>query len=144
LEGTNISEGRGTTKPFEVFGAPWIDGHELTKKLSELNLPGIKFREAWFSPTFSKYKGELCGGAQIHVNDRRLYRSFESSLHIIKTVMNMYPGHFKFHDEYIDKIMGTSKARQALEKGIDVKNIIKSYQQDLDSFAELRKPYLLY
>jgi uncharacterized protein YbbC (DUF1343 family) len=144
LEGTNISEGRGTTKPFEVFGAPWIDGHELTKKLSELNLPGIKFREAWFSPTFSKYKGELCGGAQIHVNDRRLYRSFESSLHIIKTVMNMYPGRFKFHDEYIDKIMGTSKARQALEKGIDVKNIIKSYQQDLDSFAELRKPYLLY
>jgi uncharacterized protein YbbC (DUF1343 family) len=144
LEGTNISEGRGTTKPFEVFGAPWIDGYELTKKLSELNLLGTKFREAWFSPTFSKYKGELCGGAQIHVIDRRQYRSFESSLHIIKTVMNMYPGHFKFHDEYIDKIMGTSKVRQALEKGIEVKDIIKTYQQELDSFAELRKPYLLY
>jgi len=144
LEGTNISEGRGTTKPFEVFGAPWIDGYELTKKLNKLNLAGIKFREAWFSPTFSKYKGEQCGGAQIHVTNRKQYRPFESSLHIIKTVMNMYPSHFKFHNEYIDKIMGTSKVRQALEKGIDVKDIIKSYQQELDSFAELRKPYLLY
>lgn len=144
LEGTNISEGRGTTKPFEFFGAPWIDGYELVKKLNELNLEGIKFREAWFSPTFSKYKGELCGGAQIHVIDRNQYRPFESSLHIIKTVMNMYPSHFKFHNEYIDKLMGTSKVRQALEKGSDVKEIIKSYQVDLDNFWELRKPYLLY
>jgi len=144
LEGANISEGRGTTKPFEVFGAPWIDGYELTRKLNELNLAGIKFREAWFSPTFSKYKGEQCGGAQIHVTDRNQYRPFESSLYIIKTVMNMYPGYFKFHDEYIDKIMGTSKVRQAFEKGIDVKDIIKDYQHKLDSFVELRKPYLLY
>jgi uncharacterized protein YbbC (DUF1343 family) len=144
LEGTNISEGRGTTKPFEVFGAPWIDGYELAKKLNELNLKGIRFREAWFSPTFSKFKGELCGGAQIHVIDRKQYRPFESSLHIIKTVMNMYPSHFKFHNEYFDIIMGTSKVRQALEKGSDVKEIIKSYQDELDNFSELRKSYLLY
>jgi uncharacterized protein YbbC (DUF1343 family) len=144
LEGTNISEGRGTTKPFEVFGAPWIDGYELAKKLNELNLEGIKFREAWFSPTFSKYKGELCGGAQIHVIDRNQYRPFESSLHIIKTVMKMYPRHFKFHNEYFDKIMGTPKVRQALEKWIDVKDIIKSYKGELDNFLVLRKPYLLY
>jgi uncharacterized protein YbbC (DUF1343 family) len=144
LEGTNISEGRGTTKPFEVFGAPWIDGYELAKKLNELNLKGIRFREAWFSPTFSKFKGELCGGAQIHVIDRNQYRPFESSLHIIKTVMNMYPSHFKFHNEYFDIIMGTSKVRQALEKGSDVKEIIKSYQDELDNFSELRKSYLLY
>jgi uncharacterized protein YbbC (DUF1343 family) len=144
LEGTNISEGRGTTKPFEIFGAPWIDGYELVKKLNELNLEGIKFREAWFSPTFSKYKGELCGGAQIHVIDRNQYKPFESSLHIIKTVMKMYPRHFKFHNEYFDKIMGTSKVRQALEKWIDVKDIIKSYKGELDNFLVLRKPYLLY
>jgi uncharacterized protein YbbC (DUF1343 family) len=144
LEGTNISEGRGTTKPFELFGAPWINGYELTKKLNELSLPGIKFREAWFSPTFSKFEGELCGGAQIHVIDRKLYRPFESSLYIIQTVMEMYPNHFKFHDEYFDKIMGTSKPREALEKGIEVKDIIKSYQADLDNFSKLRKSYLLY
>ncbi len=144
LEGTNISEGRGTTKPFEIFGAPWIDGYKLAKKLNGLNLEGIKFREAWFSPIFSKYRGELCGGAQIHITDRKQYRPFESSLHIIKTVMNMYPSHFKLHDEYFDKIMGASKVRQALEKGIDVKDIIKSYKGELDNFLVLRKPYLLY
>lgn len=144
LEGTNISEGRGTTRPFEVFGAPWIDGHKLVKELNGLNLEGIKFREAWFSPIFSKYKGELCGGAQIHVIDRKKYRPFESSLSIISTVMKMYPSHFKFHNEYFDKIMGTSKVREALEKRTDVKIIIKSYQQELDNFSDLRKSYLLY
>ena len=144
LEGTNISEGRGTTKPFEIFGAPWIDGYELTKKLNKLNLPGLKFREAWFTPSFSKYRGEQCGGAQIHVIDRRRYRSFESSLSIIKTIMDMYPTRFKFHNEYFDKIMGTSKVREALEKGAGVKEIIKSYDKELNKFSELRKPYLLY
>lgn len=144
LEGTNISEGRGTTKPFEVFGASWIDGHALTDRLDELNLPGIEFREAWFTPTFSKYKGELCGGAQIHVVDREVYRSFETSLHIIRTVMDMYPDHFEFHQDYFDTIMGTAKIREALEKGLEVKEIIKSYDEQLNSFSELRKPYLLY
>jgi len=144
LEGTTISEGRGTTKPFEVFGAPWIDGFELAEKLNELDLPGVRFREAWFTPSFSKYKGELCGGAQIHVIDRREYKSFESSLHIIKTIMNMYPEYFGFHKEYFDKIMGTSKVREALEKGLDVKEIIISCSGELINFSELRKPYLLY
>jgi len=144
LEGTNISEGRGTTKPFEVFGAPWIDGYELMSKLNELNLKGVRFREAWFSPTFSKYKGESCGGAQIHILDRGEYRPFETSLHIIKTVMDMYPNHFQFHQEYFDKIMGTSKIREALEEGVDVKEIVKSYAQQLNIFSELRKSYLLY
>lgn len=144
LEGTNISEGRGTTKPFEIFGAPWIDGYELTKKLNKLNLPGLKFREAWFTPSFSKYRGEQCGGAQIHVIDRRRYRPFESSLSIIKTIMDMYPTRFKLHNEYFDKIMGTSKVRESLEKGADVKEIIKSYHKELNKFYELRKPYLLY
>ena len=144
LEGTNISEGRGTTKPFEVFGAPWIDGYELTKRLNEHNLQGIMFREAWFTPTFSKYEGELCGGTQIHVMDRNQYRPFESALYIIKTIMTTYPKNFKFHVEYLDKIVGTSKLREALQKGTDIKDIVKSYQADLNNFSELRRSYLLY
>ena len=144
LEGTNVSEGRGTTKPFELFGAPWIDGYDLTKKLNELNLQGVKFREAWFTPIFSKYKGELCGGAQIHIMDRNRYRPFEASLHIIKTIKNMYPAFFKFHTEYMDKIMGTSEVREAVEKGIDIKDIVKNHQEDLNNFNKLRKTYLLY
>jgi len=144
LEGTNISEGRGTTKPFEVFGAPWIDGYELASKLNQLRLPGVKFREAWFTPTFSKYKGEVCGGAQIHVVDREGYRPFETSLCIIKTTMDMYPDHFEFHKDYFDKIMGTAKVREALEKGLEVQEIVRGYNKELNIFSELRKSYLLY
>jgi uncharacterized protein YbbC (DUF1343 family) len=144
LEGTNISEGRGTTKPFEVFGAPWIDGYELTKRLNSLKLSGIVFREAWFTPTFSKYEGELCGGSQIHIIDRSQYRPFESTLSIINSIMTTYPQNFKFHGEYLDKIMGTSKVREALEKGVDIKDIVKIYQADLNNFSKLRRFYLLY
>ena len=144
LEGTNVSEGRGTTKPFELFGAPWIDGYRLTKELNRLNLPGVKFREAWFTPTFSKYKGELCGGAEIHVVDRNQYRSFDSSLFIIKTILEMYPENFKFHTDYFDKIMGTPKIREAIENGTAINDIIESYKEELNSFSKLREPYLLY
>lgn len=144
LEGTNVSEGRGTTKPFELFGAPWIDGFRLKEELNRLNLPGVMFREAWFTPTFSKYKKELCGGVQIHVVDRTAYRSFDTSLFIIKTIMDIYADSFRFHAEYFDKIMGTSKVREALERGVSVEDIIKGIDEELRNFAELRKPYLLY
>jgi len=144
FEGTNVSEGRGTTKPFEIFGAPWIDGYELARKLNDLNLAGVKFREAWFTPTFSKFAGENCGGAQIHVIDRYLYRPLETSLHIIKTIKDMYPEKFEFHSEYFDQIMGTAKVREALEKGVVVGEIVKGFEQGLKKFSEQRKPYLLY
>ena len=144
LEGTNISEGRGTTKSFELFGAPWIDGHELAIRLNALLLPGAAFREAWFTPTFSKYEGELCGGAQVHILDREKYKPFETALHIIKTVKDLYPDKFRFHQEYFDKIMGTSRIREALQRGEDIQNIIESYDQALKDFSEMRKSYLIY
>ncbi len=144
LEGTNISEGRGTTKPFEIFGAPWIDGYELTKKLNSLNLPGVKFREAWFTPTFSKFKGELCGGSQIHILDRNKFKPFETTLHIIKTILEMYPDKLKFHEEYFDKIMGNSDIRKLLLKGETVEKIVQSYQKELEEFNEMKKEFLIY
>jgi uncharacterized protein YbbC (DUF1343 family) len=144
FEGTNVSEGRGTTRPFEVFGAPWIDGYELAGKLNGLNLPGVKFREAWFTPTFSKFSGLLCGGAQIHVIDRNLYRPLETALHIIKTIRDIYPGKFEFHPDYFDKVMGTVKVREALEKGVAVGEIVAGFKPGLEKFFEKRKPYLLY
>lgn len=144
LEGTNLSEGRGTTKPFELFGAPWIDGHELAAKLNGLGIPGAAFREAWFTPTFSKFQGQLCGGCQVHVTGRDRYRSFETALHIIKTVRNMYPDKFEFHEDYFDKVMGTSGVREALEAGTPVRAIVEGLKPGLAAFAELRKPYLLY
>lgn len=144
LEGTNLSEGRGTTKPFELFGAPWIDGHALAAKLNALNLAGVRFREAWFTPYFSKFQGELCGGCQVHVTDRKAFRSVAAVLHIIKTVRDMAPDKFAFHAEYFDKVMGTASVRRALEAGTDVAAILASMQPGLDAFAGFRKAYLLY
>jgi uncharacterized protein YbbC (DUF1343 family) len=91
LEGTNISEGRGTTRPFEIFGAPFIDAEKLCRKLNELKLPGVFFRENYFQPTFQKFAGELCSGAQIHVLDRNRYRSFQTGIEIIRCIRKLYP-----------------------------------------------------
>jgi uncharacterized protein YbbC (DUF1343 family) len=107
-------------------------------------LPGIEFREAWFKPVFSKYQGELCGGAQIHITDRDLYKPFFTSLCIIQVISDMYPDQFKFHEEYFDMIMGTNEIRKSLEDHEDIISIIDSYQNELKDFMELRKPYLLY
>jgi uncharacterized protein YbbC (DUF1343 family) len=144
LEGTNLSEGRGTTRPFELFGAPWIDGHELARKLNALALPGVRFREAWFTPYFSKFSGGLCGGCQVHVTDRNAFRSVAAVLHIVKTVRDMYPDKFAFHADYFDKVMGTASVRKALEAGSDVGTILANITPGLEAFASLRKAYLLY
>lgn len=144
LEGTNISEGRGTTKPFELFGAPWIEANHLTQILNSLNLPGVGFREAWFKPVMSKYKGKLCGGSQIYITDRDFFKPFECTLWIIKTIREEYPEHFRFHEEYFDKIMGTDQIRQALIKGTSIKKITDSYQKELVSFKQKREKYLIY
>jgi len=144
LEGTNVSEGRGTTRPFEFFGAPWIDGPALAERLNSLALPGVVFRPQGFTPTFSKFQGETCGGCQLHVIDRRIYRPLETTLHIITVLRAMDPAEFRFHEKYFDTIMGTAKVRQALEKGQPVASIVASWQEGLRSFAEIRKSYLLY
>lgn len=144
MEGTNISEGRGTTKPFELFGAPWIDGTDTADALNELNLPGVRFRETWFRPGFSKYAGELCGGAQIHVLDRERFRPFVTALHIIKTVRRLYPKFFQFHKTYFDTIMGKAEIREMIEQNGGIEEIEAGFQGEHDKFIKKREPYLLY
>lgn len=144
LEGTNISEGRGTTKPFEFFGAPWIDGYVLAKKLNALNLPGVKFRENWFTPTFSKYANKLCGGAQLHVLDRNLYKPFETTLHILEMIEKLYPDKLTFNNDYFDKLVGNSWLRQNIIDNKPVNNIVSSYSADLNKFIENSKGYMIY
>lgn len=94
LEGTNISEGRGTTQPFEIFGAPFIHAEKLCTELNALNLAGVFFRENYFQPTFHKFAGELCGGAQLHVTDRETFHSFATGVEIIKQIRKNYSQHF--------------------------------------------------
>jgi uncharacterized protein YbbC (DUF1343 family) len=144
LEGTNLSEGRGTTLPFELFGAPWIDGHELTSRLNTLLLPGIVFRESSFTPNFSKHTGSLCAGAQLHVVDRNRYQPLVTTLHILATVMEMYPAEIHYHADYFDRVMGTSSVREGLQRGVSVEVILAAHAEALSEFRQMRKPYLLY
>jgi uncharacterized protein YbbC (DUF1343 family) len=144
LEGTDLSEGRGTTRPFEIFGAPWIDGYVLAEKLNALHLPGVKFREAWFTPTFSKFQGKLCGGCQIHVTDCNAFQPVATTLNILATVQRLYGDQLQFHATYFDRVLGNSTVRQALERGEPADKIVADYQAGLKEFAKLRQPYLLY
>ena len=96
LEGTNISEGRGTTRPFEIFGAPFVDAEDCCRELNALQLPGIFFRENYFEPTFQKFAGQLCGGAQLHVTNRESFRPFETGVQIIRCLRRMYGDSFQW------------------------------------------------
>ena len=96
LEATNISEGRGTTRPFEIFGAPFINPERLCNELNELKLPGVFFRENHFQPTFHKFADKLCGGAQMHVTNRKTFQTFLTGVQIIRHIRKMYPDHFQW------------------------------------------------
>jgi uncharacterized protein YbbC (DUF1343 family) len=144
IEGTNLSEGRGTTKPFEFFGAPWIDGFVLAKKLNELNLPGVKFREVYFTPTFSKFSGTNCGGCQMHVTDRNVFQPVATTLAILSVVKKTYGDKLELHASYFDRVLGTSSVREALERGEPVEKIVAGFKPGLAGFAKLREPFLLY
>jgi uncharacterized protein YbbC (DUF1343 family) len=144
LEGTNLSEGRGTTRPFEFFGAPWIRGRELTDALNALHLPGVVFREAWFTPSFSKHRGELCGGSQIHVTDAARFRSVTTTLRLLETVRRLYPSQLTFQGPTFDRLMGTAKVRPLLESGADLAPAMARIESDLKAFEALRQPHLLY
>jgi uncharacterized protein YbbC (DUF1343 family) len=150
LEGTNISEGRGTTKPFELLGAPWIDSSKLIAELRSRKLPGALFRQAYFTPTFSKYCGERCGGVQFHVTERHIFRPFETGLHIVDAIRKLRPDRFEWTKPksgsryFFDTLAGTDKIRKQLCEGSSVSEIIDGFQDELSRFMEMRRNYLLY
>lgn len=144
LEGTNLSEGRGTTKPFELFGAPWIDGYVLARELNALALPGVAFREAWFTPTFSKFAGERCGGCQLHVTARDRFRPVATTLALLQVIKRMHGTKLALHADYFDKVMGTSTVRVALERDDPLGQIVAGFEPGLAQFAGDRASFLLY
>jgi len=144
LEGTNVSEGRGTEKPFEFCGAPWIDETRLVTTLNGLELDGVNFRRIRFTPQFSKYSGQVCKGVYIHITNRACFSPFTTSLFIIRSIMDSHPEHFLFHADYFDKIMGIATVREGLEDHQDIPGIIERISSGLDAFLSLRKPYLIY
>ncbi|MBT2616022.1 DUF1343 domain-containing protein [Bacillus sp. ISL-78] len=145
IEGTNVSEGRGTTKPFELIGAPYINSDELAGKLNALRLPGVKFRAASFTPTFSKHAGKLSHGVEIYITDREEFKAVPTGLHIIKTIQDLYPGDFEFlAANNFNLLIGNGWIMSRIKEGSTVNEILKEYQVKQDAFKKVRKNYLLY
>jgi uncharacterized protein YbbC (DUF1343 family) len=154
LEGTNISEGRGTTRPFEIFGAPYIDSDLFVEYLKKFRLPGVLFRPMYFQPTFQKYAGKLCKGAQIHITDRERFRPFKTGVAVLKAVHDLYLEHFTWRPppyEYetekmpMDILAGTGKLRKDIENGEDLEQMEDWWKEQCLQFdRKYRKRYLIY
>jgi uncharacterized protein YbbC (DUF1343 family) len=153
IEGTLLSEGRGTTRPFELIGAPWVDGERLADAMNARGLPGVHFRPAFFEPTFQKHAKRSCGGCQIHVLDRRAFAPLRTAVELIEEFHAANPDRFEWrnppyeyeHDkEPIDILYGTDRLRHAIDERGGVRALIDSWRVEEDDFARQRKPYLLY
>jgi uncharacterized protein YbbC (DUF1343 family) len=152
LEGTNVSEGRGTDTPFLLFGAPWINADRLCAQLNRLELTGVHFEPAEFTPMSlpgkapnPKYENKKCFGAKIHITNRDSLNAYACGMHIIKMLQNVYPNDFEFRrDGFFDKLCGTAKVRIAIENGERVENILNVGYKEQEAFLNLREKYLLY
>ena len=153
LEGTNVSEGRGTTRPFEIFGAPWIDPEKTKLKLDKERIPGASFRAVYFMPTFHKFERQLCGGLHLYVTDRRRFDPIFTGLQVIKTIYDLYPDDFlwrqppyEFEKDKMpfDILIGNDWVRNAIGKNTRIDKIEKRWQADVAKFKRLRNKYLLY
>ncbi len=144
LEGTNVSEGRGTAKPFEFLGAPWIDGPQLAEQLNALGLPGVRFRPVSFSPNFSKFRGETCQGVQIHVIDRSVFSPVQMGLRILLVLRQRYPREFSWQGKHFDRLVGNGVARLDIERGESWEAISGRWLAPLRQFLDQRDKYLLY
>ncbi len=149
IEGTNLSEGRGTTRPFELIGAPWIDPFRLAEELERRELPGVAFRPAYFTPTFSKHAGEVCGGVQVHIRDRESLRAAELGVHLLHAVRQHDSAAFGWRQGadgryFIDLLAGGDRLRTLLDQGASVAEIIDPWIGESRAFAARRQPHLLY
>ena len=144
IEGTNLSEGRGTTIPFEVVGAPWIDGMKLANSMGKFKLPGVVFRKTTFIPTFSKYSGEKCQGVQLHVTNREQFKPVQTVLCLISFIHSSYFNKFKWVNPHFDRLAGSEEIRQSIQDEQSIGIIVEEWQQELEQFQQERKKFLLY
>ena len=143
FEGTNISEGRGTTHPFELFGAPWIDDAWLCEALRDVGLEGVMFRRTCFTPTFSKYQGEICRGVQLHITDRSLYTPFAAGLEAFCLIREKYPEHFTVRN-FLDHLFGSDSLRLGEVNTGNIGDYLSVCAEERAAFAETAKKYYLY
>jgi uncharacterized protein YbbC (DUF1343 family) len=152
-EGTNISEGRGTCRPFEIFGAPFFETREILKNIHTRSLSGCVLQEISFRPTFNKWKDEVCLGFMLHITDFHKFNPYFTTLSLLQAILTAYPQHFcwkkpPYEYEYrklpIDLIIGDEDVRKALEGGTNLLSLEGKWNADLRDFLDWRKPYLLY
>jgi uncharacterized protein YbbC (DUF1343 family) len=153
FEGTNVSEGRGTTRPFELVGAPWVDAESFAAGMNARGLAGVHFRPATFEPTFHKHAGKTCGGCQIHVTDRTAFRPVETGVALIDAFRQAGPESFAWRDppyEYehtlapIDILYGSAALREGLAAGTPAAELSADWSRHVAPFLELREAVLLY
>jgi len=144
LEGTNISEGRGTDKPFLVFGAPWIDAEKMTAELNQISLPGLKFTPTDFTPTTSKFKDEKCFGCEIIITDRNKIDAFYTGVAIVDTIARMYPENFQWKIKHFDRLCGTDTIRRTIERQQSISELKTQWKKETQEFNKIRKKYLIY
>lgn len=143
-----LSEGVGYTSPFEMIGAPWINGQQLADSLNALNLPGILFRPLYYKPYYATYKGEICQGVQLHITSPEKFNSYSAGLHIMHTVLKLYPDHDLFaNQDRLDmfcKIVGSDWILNDLKNHVPVCEMEAKWQDELNEFKKIRKKYLIY
>ena len=144
LEGTNVSEGRGTPRPFRQFGAPWLDSKALAARLNRLSLPGVQFVPTSFTPTSSKHAGEKCHGIKLIVTDRNRLEPFWTGVLIVNEIYRLYPEHFAWREAHFDRLCGTATIREAITARRLLSPLKKSWQTQCEAFRKLRRNYLLY
>lgn len=153
LEATNISEGRGTTRPFELFGASWMNGWKFTAELQKYHLPGVVFRPLEFQPTFHKHAGQICGGCFIHVTDRQAFRPFLTTIAMLHAVIKFHPEAFEwkappYEYEYekmpFDILVGNDWLREMLDSLQPLQDLEKRWEAESTDFRKMRKQFLRY
>jgi uncharacterized protein YbbC (DUF1343 family) len=144
FEGTVLSEGRGTTRPFETIGAPDIDWR-WADELNTLHLPGVRFRETYFAPTFSKFVGKTCGGVQLHFTDERAFDPILTAVAMLVTVKRLYPAVFAWRpDNYVDKLSGSDRLRTMIDAGAGADEVVGAWRGELAEFRRQRQRHLIY
>ncbi|MDX5483296.1 MAG: DUF1343 domain-containing protein, partial [Hymenobacteraceae bacterium] len=153
LEGTNVSEGRGTLQPFERIATPWVDAEKLTQQLNSYQLAGVTFRPVSFVPDSivdgiqiypPKFLGETCRGAEMVVTDRKAFESAKAGVYMLHALLTLYPEQLEWRESRMDRLWGTPRVREQLQAGVAPQEIVKNWDAALAHFRQVRNRYLLY